>query len=595
VRRTVLRLLRLAAPFAGRMAAAAFLGFATIASSIGLMTTAAYLIARAALQPSIAELQVAIVGVRFFGIARAAFRYLERTVAHDVTFRLLGRLRVWFYTALEPLAPARLLHYRSGDLLARIVADVEALENFYLRVLGPSLVAVLVAALAAILVGHFDPRLAAVLLAFLLLAGLGLPVLTQTLSRSAAARLIRVRAELNAVLVDGIQGVADLLAFGQGPQHLARVAALSRRLGRLQERMTRISGLHGALTGLLMNLATLVLLVVAIPLVRDTALDGVYLAVLVLAVMSSFEAVLPLPRAFQYLETSLEAARRLFEIVDARPPVDRPDWQPAASPARTPPHPGGPHPEPPGYHLQVADLSFRYGPAEPLALDGVTFELPQGGSMAVVGPSGAGKTTLVRLLLRFWHPSSGQILLGGQDLRAYAPNHLRRHVAVVSQDTYLFNTSIRENLLLARPGARESQLVAAARQARIHDFVQSLPQGYDTFVGEQGLRLSGGQRQRLAIARAILKDAPFLLLDEPTANLDALTARQVMAALQQVMAGRTSLLISHHLLGLEAVDLIVVLRAGRIVERGRHHDLIQMGGYYRAAWDLQRQVLDLPL
>jgi ATP-binding cassette subfamily C protein CydC len=624
VKCTFCRLLKLAAPFKGRIALAALLGFATVGSGIGLMAASAYIIAKAALQPSIAELQVAIVGVRFFGIARGVFRYLERLVSHDVNFRLLARLRVWFYTALEPLAPARLTKYRSGDILSRIVADVETLEHFYVRVLAPPLVAVLTAVLMWLFIGGYDPTLAITMLIFLALAGVGVPAIMRVLGRGPGRRLVAARAELNAALVDGVQGVAELLAFGAEERHQARVAGLSRELAALQERMARVGGLGDALSGLLMNLATLAALLVAIPLVTAGKLDGVSLAVIALAVMASFEAVIPLPLAAQYLENSLAAGRRLFEIVDAEPVVHEPlpplpsqSWGESATVAGVPPKVGGPGgpatgsrippkiegaggaieqpiyagPAPLDYSLELRDLHFRYEAEEPLALDGVSFTVPQGGSLAVVGPSGAGKSTLVYLLLRFWDYEEGQISLGGYELRSYPGEDVRRLVGVVSQHTHLFNASVRDNLLLARPGAGQAEMERAARGAQLHDFIQSLPEGYATYIGEQGLKLSGGQRQRLAIARALLKDAPILILDEPTANLDPLTERQVMDSIQALMAGRTTLIITHRLAGLEAVDEIVVLRAGRIIERGAHVELWQMGGVYRRMWELQHQVL----
>lgn len=569
------RLLALAAPYARRMALAALLGFLTVASGLGLMATSAYLISRAALQPSIAELQVAIVGVRFFGIARGVARYLERTVSHDVTFRLLARLRVWFYAALEPLAPARLWAFRSGDLLGRVVADVETLENFYLRVLAPLAVALLSSILVLLLLGSMDPRLALALLGFLILAGIALPLLARALARSTGRGMVQARAELNAVLVEGTQGLADLLALGAGEEHLARTQRLGRRLGELQGRMARVTGLERALSGLLVNAATVAVVAVAIPLVTAGRLDGVNLAVVALAVIAGFEALLPLPAAFQAMGANAEAARRLFEIVDAEPEVTDPP-RPAAPPVEA--------------GLRVEDLHFAYDPAAPGApevLAGISFSVPQGGLVAVVGPSGAGKSTLVGLLLRFWEYRRGKIWIGERELRELAQEDVHRLVAVVAQEAHLFNATVRENLLLARPGASEAEMVEAARQARIHDEVAALPEGYDTWIGEQGLRLSAGQRQRLAIARAILKDAPLLLLDEPTANLDALAEQEVLASIRALAAGRTTLLVTHRLAGLEAAREILVLDGGRVVQRGTHANLLQADGPYLRMWRLQ--------
>ena len=572
----LVRLVRLAWPYRWWMALSMLLGFATIGSAIGLMSTAAWIIARAALHPSIAVLQVAIVGVRFFGIARGVFRYLERVVSHQTTFRLLSRLRVWFYERVEPLAPARLEQYHSGDLLSRIGADIDTLENFYLRVLAPPAIAALVTLMMALFFGAIDLRLALAIVAYLALAGIGVPLLTRHMSRRAGQSLVATRGELNAALVDGVQGLPDLVAYGQEARQIETVRGLSARIRDEQAHMARIGGLDAALGALLTGLAVITVLALAIPLVGEGRLGGVMLAVLALATISSFEAVLPLPQAFQHLESNLAAAQRLFDLVDATPAVvDPPD--PLPPPARA--------------DLAAQDLRFCYAPDDPPALDGVSFTLPQGGTLAIVGASGAGKSTLVNLLLRFWDYGEGTITLGGQDLRCYRQDDVRAQFAVVRQDTHLFSGTIRDNLRLAQPEAPEQDLIAAARRAQLDAFIQGLPQGYDTWIGEQGLALSGGERQRLAIARAVLKDAPILVLDEATANLDAVTERAVMDAIAQAMRGRTTLMITHRLVGLEAVDEILVLDAGRVVERGRHDDLLAREGVYRRLWDLQRQEL----
>ena len=586
---TFFRLLRLAAPFKWWMALAVLLGSLTIGSSVGLMAASAYIIASAALHPSIADLAVPIVGVRFFGIARGAFRYLERLVSHHVNFSLLARLRVWFYTAIEPLAPARLMQYRSGDLLSRIVGDIETLQNFYVRIIAPPMVALVIAAFMALYLVSFSPSLATIVLAFMFLVGVVVPIAVQRLSRANNRRLVTARSELSARLVDGIQGAADLIAFGREQSHAQRVSALSRELVGLQSRIASLTGLHNAVGNLLTHLAMWSVLLIAIPMVTSARLEGVYLPVLVLAVLASFEGVLALPLAFQYLESNLESARRLFEIVDARGLSPLPPFLPGKGEIDSPSLRG----KGPGDRsaIRVRDLTFRYEAAAPLALDRVSFDLRAGGSLAIVGPSGAGKSTLVNLLLRFWDYHIGQIIVGEHDLRDYHPETARQFFGVVSQMTHLFNSTIRKNLLLARPEASDDDVIRAARQAQIHDWICSLPQGYDTLVGEQGLKLSGGERQRLAIARALLKDAPIILLDEATANLDPVTERDVLQAIRSLMQRRTTLMVTHRLVGLESVDEILVLNAGRVIERGTHADLLQLNGAYRRMWNLQNEVL----
>ncbi|MGC8878771.1 MAG: thiol reductant ABC exporter subunit CydC [Anaerolineae bacterium] len=574
--RTFWRLVRLIGPYAPRMALALLASFATIASSIGLMATAAHIIASAAYHPPLAALQVAIVGVRFFGIARGVLRYLERYLSHHVTLRLLAHLRVWFYRALEPLAPARLLDYRSGDLLSRIISDIETLEHFYLRVLAPPGVALLCAVLIGGFIARYDMPAAVVVLVFLLVTGALLPIATRLLSRSPERQLVDARALLAAALVDTIQGLAELLAFNRALEQHARLMQLNDHLIQIQSRVVRLAALNEALGGLLANLAAAALLVITIPLVRDSRLDGVSLAVLLLATLASFEAVAPLPAAFQQLENNLAAARRLFEVIDAPPAV--------RDIAAT-------SPQPVDYGLEVEALRFRYAPDAPFTLDGITFHVPDGGRVAIVGASGSGKTTLVNLLLRFWEYSEGNIRLGGHDLRVYRAEDVRRLIGVVTQHTYLFNGTLRENLLLARPGASEGELWHILEVAQLADFVRHLPEGLDTWIGEQGVRLSGGERQRLAIARVLLRDTPILILDEPTANLDALTERGLWHALEALMHGRTCIVITHRLVALEAVDEVLVLQAGRIVERGRHSELLEYDTLYRRMYRLQTELL----
>jgi ATP-binding cassette, subfamily C, bacterial CydCD len=576
-------LLSFLTPFWPRILLSVLLGFAAVACGIGLMGASAWIIASAALGPSIAELQVAIVGVRFFGIARGFARYGERLTSHDVTFRVLTRLRVWFYAMIEPLAPARLARQRSGDLLSRAMGDIGTLENFYLRAVAPVAVATLTAFLAAFLVGRADRRLAAALLLLLVLGGVVAPLLARSLSRQPGRRLAATRGELNAALVDGIQGMADLVAFGSAWAQLDRVRTLSQNLNDLQRRMTAIGGLNSALISLGAALAALTMLVGATPLVAGGTLNGVSLAVLVMISLASFEAVVPLPAAAQHLESSLEAGRRLLSLaeVPARPSLPHPATE-VSTTHRTDTVPA----------ISVESLRFRYAEDEPWALDGVSFDLLPGEHLTIVGASGSGKTTLVNMLLRFWDAQNGCIRVAGRDLREWAPEEVRRNFGVVMQNTYLFSGTIRDNLLLARPDASPADLDAAVARAQLADFVRSLPEGYDTWVGECGLRLSGGERQRLAIACALLKDAPVLILDEPVANLDPMTGRAVLDAIWALMAGRSVLSIAHSLAGLEDAGQVLVLRRGTVIERGRHADLMARSGFYRSMWLSERGSLE---
>ena len=572
---TFKRLLGFVTPFKWWVLLAVFLGFATIGSSVGLMATSAFVISKAALHPGIEALSVAIVGIRFFGIARGIARYTERYISHQLTFKLLSKLRVWFYTALEPLAPARLQQFQSGDLLARIVTDIENLEHFYVRVIAPPLVAILIGILMWILMGAYVPVLAPITIVFLLLAAVGVPTLTRNLSRGIGRDIVTARAKLNAVLVDSIQGIADLLANGRENVQQKTIRVISKRVTDGQNRMALATGLDDALIGLLTHWTILIVLIVAIPLVNDGTLDGIYLAVLALTVIVAFEAVLPLPETFKHLEGVLAAADRLFEVVDTEPVVvDSVSDSPLVE----------------QFSLRVENLRFAYHADAVPALDGINFSLPQGGKLAVVGASGAGKSTLVNLLLRFWAFQQGDILLGEHSLHQFRADDLRQMIGVVSQSTHLFNASIADNLRLSRPAATDDELIIAAKQAKIHTFIQNLPQGYATFIGEQGLQLSGGERQRLAIARALLKDTPILILDEATSNLDPLVEREIMRDIHKLMTGRTTLMITHRLVGLDVMDKIVVLDKGQIIEHGLHRELIERGGTYRAMYDLQQQI-----
>ncbi len=571
----VYRLLRLIMPAWPVIALAVLFGVLTVGAGIGLMTTSAFLIASAALHPTVSSLAIAVVGVRFFGLSRAVFRYAERYISHDVTFRLLSRLRVWFYAAVEPLAPAGLQGTGSGDLFSRVTGDVDTLQFFYLRAVAPVLIAVFVLIGMCIFLSGFNSQVIYVVAGAYLCLGVLLPAAVNYGGRQAGRGFTAARAYLETVVMDYIQGISELAASSRATLQTEKIIQANDRLLKLQGQAAEVSAISDGLSNLFMNLAIWFTLLLTIPLVHNGQLTGIYLAVVVLAVQSCFEAAMPLPLAFFYIGESVAAASRLFALADARPAVTD-----AAKPAAVPSLPS----------IEIEGLSFGYDAANTVLSD-ISLSLTPGKRLAVVGPSGAGKSTLVLLLLRFWDYETGTIRIGGTELKEIPQDTVRELFGVVSQQTYLFNTTIRDNILMARPNATDTELRQAAHIAGLDDLIGKLPDGWDTFVGQHGHSLSGGERQRVAIARAMLKNAPVLIMDEPTRGLDAVTEKEVMSSVRQILSGKSIMLITHRLTGLEQMDEILVLDKGRIVERGHHKELLNRQGLYYRMWQLQRDVL----
>jgi thiol reductant ABC exporter CydC subunit len=543
---TVRRLMLIADVRRTRLALAALLGVLTILFGVGLMGTAGYLISKAAERPAILSLTAAIVGVRFFGLARPLARYLERLASHDVALRSLGRARARVYERIEPLSPAQLEDTRRGDLLSRFVADVDSLQNLYLRGLEPPLIALIAGSASVLLAALFLPVAAIVLAAGLLLGGVVVPVTAASLSRRLVASQAEARGALSAELVETLAGSAELAAFGVEGDRLRTFRRADARLVRIARRASLTDGTGDGLR-LLVTGATIVgVLAVAVSAHADGRLDRVLIAMLALLSLAAFEAVHPLTEAFRELGASVAAGKRILDLTDREPRIAD-----AAEPLPTRATP---------FPIVLENVCARYGPDERPALEGFSLRLEAGRRVVLLGRSGAGKTTVVRLLLRFIDPERGRVTLAGEDLRRYRQEDVRRLIAVAGQDAHLFSTSIRDNVTLARPGASDEELVRALRSARILDWVHGLPEGLDTLVGEDGRELSGGQRQRIVLARALLTDAPVLVLDEPTAHLDARTAKRLVEDLFSAARDRTVLLITHRPEGVDLADEVVVLR-----------------------------------
>lgn len=561
----------------GQLALALLLGSLAVGSAVGLMAVSGWLISRASEQPPVLYLMMAVTATRAFGIGRAVFRYAERLVSHDAVLKLLAELRVAVYRGLERVAPAGLRTVRRGDLLSRLVADVDALQDYWLRWLLPAGTALTVSVAAAGFTGWLLPEAGVVLAVGLLVAGVGVPLVSGGVARRTERQLAPARAALATRVTDLLGGTAELTVAGALPARQAHMRAADTLLTRIASRTATATALGGGLSALVCGLTVVAAASVAVPAVNDGRLTGVALAVVVLTPLAAFEAVTGMPLAVQYRQRVLRSAERVYEVLDAPVPVQEPT-APAGAPASP-------------FPLEVRGLSARYPGADRDALASLDLTLAPGRRIAVVGPSGSGKTTLAQVLLRFLDASSGTYSLGGVRADALDGDTVRRSVGLCAQDAHVFDSSIRENLRLARTGATDAELDDALARARLLEWVRSLPEGLDTPVGEHGARLSGGQRQRLALARALLADFPVLVLDEPAEHLDLATADALTADLLAATEGRTTVLITHRLAGVEAVDEVLVLDAGRVVQRGPYAELAAEDGPLRRMLERERETV----
>lgn len=579
-------------PFKWRAFLAAFLGFLTIAANIGLMGSSGYLIASAALRPeTLLLLWVPIVAVRFFGLSRGVFRYLERLASHDVTFRVLARIRVWLYKRLEPQASSLLEKRRSADLLGSAVSDVEQLQNMYLRVLAPPAIALLTAALGFIILAKYDLYLGMILLIMMIIGGMVIPSLSHRLGKRWGESEIKVRSKMYAETSDLLSGLHELTAFGRVDEAIAKLERTQDQLDKVRFKQNRLTSTFAGLMLAATNLSMWIVLGYSISLVSGGELNGITIPIVVLVALSCFEAVTPLPLAFQHFGQTMAAGQRLFQLAEGRDASNDAEDSVKTVPRMPRDLPSLDSKLKSSVTVIVEGLSFKYGSQQQFALKDISFTLFPSKHIAVVGESGAGKSSIIQALLAMRPYQEGSLRLNGKEILDLSEDDVRTFFAVVSQQPYMFHASVAENIRLAKPNASIEELEKAIRSAQLQEMVRKLPQGMDTIIGEWGSRFSGGERQRLALARALVRQAPIVLMDEPTTGLDPITEQAFLTAMETELKNKSVLWITHRLSGLERMDEILVLHQGQIVERGTHQALFELDGYYRRLWERQKEQL----
>jgi len=551
--------LKLFKPHSAWLAGGISLSLLTAFASIALLTLSGWFISASAIAGLVAidgntlafNFMLPAAQIRALAISRTLGRYGERVVTHEATFRVLAGIRSWFFQQLIPLVPGRLSALRSGDLLSRMTADIDALDALYLRLLAPAVVAAIGVIGVTVFLAFYAPVISLATGLMLMIAAVWVPWIFNRLGHAGAEEIVVLAANFRIRQLDMIQGLADLIANRAYGRFSDKLGQFSDLMINIQRQNNRLSAISSAFTLLLSQLTLLIALTLAAISFKDGLLSGADSALVVFCVIAAFELVTPLPQAMQMLAKTQKAARRIRQVTEMPPTIIQPP-QALALPGR--------------YDLQLNEVSFRYSDQQGRVLNNISLTIPQGAKVAIVGPSGSGKTTLMQLIMRYYDPEQGGVLLAGQNIRQFDADELMSCFGVLSQRSQLFAATIKENLLLAKPDATTTELNAAVKAAGLEKFIGYLPEGLETWVGESGVKVSGGEARRIALARLYLKNAPVLILDEPTEGLDSDTERDVFTALADFARDKTVVMVTHREAGLGWVDVVYGMEHGVLCE-----------------------------
>ena len=558
-----------------QMILSVLLNVLTVGSSIALMSTSAYLITMAGFHPSIAELQVAIVGVRFFGISRGVFRYLERLVSHAVNFKILTGLRVWFFEKYEQAFPIEGIPMEQGDLVNRALDDIDTLENLYVRIIAPAVAALILAVVTSLVIGSFYGPLGWILFFGLTISGLLIPVLTNIIVNRRGTEIQTLKGKYRAQLIRIAQAAEEIVVFQQQKNMMSRLEQTAVQLKQKEDRLDSLSEGINLLNFLILQATFIFTLLAVIQGARMAGLNPVLISVSGMMVLASFEATQSLGQAAVQLGKVNQAIARLDQITNYEV-VSSDSEHRSVDEVKA---------------ITFDDASFSYAGQTTPAITEMNFEINKGKHIAIVGPSGGGKSTILHLLQGFHFPQTGSVSVNDIPLSDVDLESFRLQLTVAGQDPFLFHQSLRKNLLLANPDVTDEILISALDFVEMGDWFQSLPEGLDTQLQESAINISAGERQRLSIARAWLKPAEMLILDEPTANLDAETEDRLMHKLLKGN-GRTVLWVTHRMKYLDGFDEILFIQGGKIVERGTFKELLMQGGAFSHYWQMQNEYLN---
>ncbi|MDE9379969.1 cysteine/glutathione ABC transporter ATP-binding protein/permease CydC [Vibrio alginolyticus] len=543
------------------------LAFATLSASIGLLTLSGWFISASA----VAGLTIAREtfnymlpggGVRGLAMSRTAGRWGERVVSHNATFKLLTDLRIFFFKKLAPLIPGRISNLRDADLLNRLVADVDAMDHVYLRLVSPVTVGVFGIFFLTLFLMWFDTSLGLILGSILLIMLLIWPVLFYKLGKRNGGELTQNKADLRVTTLDWIEGYSELTLFGAEERYRNAILETQQKLMANQFVNANLTGMASAALMLFNGLTLVLMLWLAADGVGGNAPDP-FIALMAFATMASFELLMPIAGAFQHLGQTLSSARRLNEVILSEPEVQFAEEKLDINKP---------------LDITFSNVTFNYPDSERSVLNAVDLTIPATNKVAIVGQTGSGKSTLIQLLTRYWDPKKGYISIAGIELTQWNESQLRESISVVSQRVDILNGTLRDNLLIAKPDANDDHLANILKDVGLEKLLEN--NALDSWLGDGGRQLSGGEKRRIGIARAILHDAPILLLDEPTEGLDKQTEQSIMALFEKHFEGKTVIFITHRLIGLEAMDSIVLIEQGEIVEHGSHETLLNEQGRY---------------